>query len=201
MDDDNSKSLSKYEFNKAMTDYMLGFSAEENGQLFDYFDVDSSGSISYDEFIRAVRGPMNMARKKKVAQAFKKLDKDGNGWIDINDVRGVYNARKHPDVLSGKKTEDNILQEFLETFETAHSMRNNDAPNYVVTKEEFDEYYNMISCSIDDDMYFTLMIDNAWKLSEDSRKGMGSKGWGSDNAQPRAKGDNNIFNRPKVAAP
>lgn len=27
MDDDNSKSLNKYEFNKAMTDYMLGFSA------------------------------------------------------------------------------------------------------------------------------------------------------------------------------
>jgi len=200
MDDDNSKNLNKYEFNKAMTDYMLGFSAEENGQLFSYFDVDSSGTISYDEFIRAVRGPMNMARKKKVSQAFKKLDKDGNGWIDINDVRGVYNARKHPDVLSGKKTEDNILQEFLETFETAHNMRNNDAPNYVVTKDEFDEYYNMISASIDDDMYFTLMIDQAWKLSEDSRKG-DKKGWGSENAQPRAKGDNNIFGRPKVTAP
>lgn len=171
MDDDNSKSLNKYEFNKAMTDYMLGFSAAENSALFEYFDVDGSGSISYDEFIRAVRGPMNMTRKKIVAQAFKKLDKDGNGWIDINDVRGVYNARKHPDVLSGKKTEDNILQEFLETFETHHSMRNNNAPNYVVTKEEFEEYYNNISCSIDDDMYFMRMINNAWKLDEESRQG------------------------------
>ena len=72
-------------------------------------------------------------------------------------------------MLSGKKTEDQILQEFLETFETAHSMRNNDAPNYVVTKEEFVEYYNNISASIDDDAYFTLMIDNAWKLTDESR--------------------------------
>jgi len=141
------------------------------GALFNYFDVDSSGAISYDEFIRAVRGAMNPSRQKIVMQAFKKLDKDGNGWIDINDVRGVYKANKHPDVLSGKKTEDQILQEFLETFETAHSMRNNDAPNYVVTKEEFIEYYNNISCSIDDDMYFMLMINNAWKLDENSRKG------------------------------
>jgi len=197
MDDDGSKNLDKNEFFKALTDYKLGFSKAECTSIFDYFDVDSSGSITYDEFIRAIRGPMNMARKKMVAQAYKKLDKDGNGWIDINDVRGVYKANKHPDVLSGKKTEDQILQEFLETFETAHAMRGNDAPNYVVTKEEFDEYYNMISCSIDDDMYFMTMIQNAWKLTEESRQGDGTKGWGADNtAQPRAKKDNNIFGRP-----
>lgn len=106
MDDDNSKSLDKNEFNKALTDYKLGFTTSENAALFEYFDVDGSGTISYDEFIRAIRGPMSMARKKIVAQAFKKLDADGNGWIDINDIRGVYKANKHPDVVSGKKTED-----------------------------------------------------------------------------------------------
>jgi len=194
MDDDNSKTLNNDEFNKALTDYKLGFSKPECSALFQYFDVDSSGSITYDEFIRAIRGPMNMTRKKIVAQAYKKLDKDGNGWIDLDDVRGVYKANKHPDVISGKKTEDQILQEFLETFETAHNMRNNSAPDYVVTKEEFEEYYNNVSCSIDDDMYFMTMISNAWKLTEESRQGQGTKGWG--NAEPRAKGDNNIFGRP-----
>jgi hypothetical protein len=67
-----------------------------------------------------------------------------------------------------------ILQEFLETFETAHNMRNNEAPDHVVTKEEFEEYYNNISASIEDDAYFTLMINNSWKLTEDSRKGQGT---------------------------
>jgi len=162
MDDNNSRSLDKYEFTKAMTDYMLGFSEGEIQRLFAYFDFDRSGLIEFDEFIRAIRGPMNQGRKAIVAQAFAKLDKDGNGWIDIADIRGVYRADKHPDVQSGKKTEDQILQEFLETFEAAHSMRNNNTPNYVVTKEEFEEYYNNISASIDDDAYFTLMIQNAW---------------------------------------
>jgi calcyphosin len=165
MDDDGSKSLNQYEFTKAMNDFQLNFSQSEIGILFKFFDVSGDGTISYDEFLRAVRGSMNPDRKRIVAQAFKKLDKDGNGWIDINDIRGVYNGQKHPDVISGKKTEEQILQEFLETFETHHAMRNNDAPNYVVTKEEFEEYYNNISVSIDNDMYFNTMITNAWRLT------------------------------------
>ena len=139
MDDNNSRSLDKYEFTKAITDYMLGFTEGEMQTLFGYFDFDNSGLIDFDEFVRSIRGPMNQNRQRIVMQAYAKLDKDGNGWVDINDIKGTYNATKHPDVQQGKKTEDQILQEFLETFETAHALRNNDAPDYVVTKEEFDE--------------------------------------------------------------
>jgi len=139
---------------------------------------------------------MNPQRKKIVLKAFKSIDKDGSGWIDLSDIKGTYNAAKHPDVIQGKKTEDQILQEFLETFETAHAMRNNDAPNHVVTKEEFEEYYNNISASIDDDQYFELMMNNAWKLTEESRRGMGTKGW-SNQAGATKQGQNasNIFGR------
>ena len=106
MDDNNSRSLDIYEFTKAVKDYMLGFSDSEIKTLFNYFDVDRGGSVDYDEFIRILRGPMNPARKKLVAQAYAKLDKDGSGYIDINDIKGVYSAKTHPDVLNGKKTEE-----------------------------------------------------------------------------------------------
>jgi hypothetical protein len=39
-------------------------------------------------------------------KAFAKIDKDGSGILDIEDIKGVYNCSKHPDVQSGKKTED-----------------------------------------------------------------------------------------------
>ena len=169
MDDNNSRSLDLYEFTKAMKDYMLGFSDSEIKTLYAYFDSDRSGSVDYDEFLRSLRGPMNPFRRKLVAQAYNKLDKDRSGFIDINDIKGVYSAKTHPDVLSGKKTEEQILLEFLETFETHHSLRNNDAPDHIVTKEEFDEYYNNVSASVDNDQYFELMMNNAWKINDGDR--------------------------------
>ena len=106
MDDNNSRSLDNYEFTKAMKDYMLGFNDTEIKMLFNYFDIDRGGTVDYDEFIRILRGPMNPARKRIVGQAYNKLDKDKSGYIDINDIKGTYNAKKHPDVMSGKKTEE-----------------------------------------------------------------------------------------------
>eukprot|EP00117_Sycon_ciliatum_P045969 scpid93001/ scgid32982/ Calcyphosin-like protein len=64
MDDNNSRSLDIYEFTKAVNDYMLGFSQGEVKQLFQFFDVDGSGAVDYDEFLRALTGPMNNRRKK-----------------------------------------------------------------------------------------------------------------------------------------
>lgn len=183
MDDNNSRTLDMYEFTKAMKDYMLGFSDAEIKILFGYFDVDRSGTVDYDEFIRTLRGPMNPGRRKLVAQAYAKLDKDGNGYIDVNDIKGVYSAKTHPDVLNGKKTEEQILMEFLETFETHHSLRNNGAPDHIVTKEEFDEYYNNISASIDNDQYFELMMNNAWKINDGDRSY--SKGWKGEKESPQ----------------
>jgi hypothetical protein len=64
----------------------------------------------------------------------------------------------------------------LETFEAAHSMRNNSAPDHIVTREEYDEYYNNVSASIDRDDYFIQMMNSAWNL-DNSR--VTKAGWGS----------------------
>jgi len=54
----------------------------------------------------------------------------------------------------------------------------NDAPDHIVTKDEFDEYYNNVSASIDRDDYFAVMMNSAWNLdgSRVSKKGWGSAG-------------------------
>ena len=123
IDDNNSKSLSLEEFTKCMNEFRLGFDESDISKVFKYFDRDGSGELSYDEFLRGVRGEMNQSRVKVVRMAFNKLDADKSGIVDINDIKQFYNAKMHPDVKAGKKSEDEVLGEFLDTFEQHHSQK------------------------------------------------------------------------------
>ena len=174
-DDNNNKQIDINEFTKLIHDYRIPVPSEEVKALFSEFDLDKSGEISYDEFLRGVIGEMNDFRMKLANRAFKIMDKDKSGEIDINDLRGVYNAKFHPDVKTGKKTEDEVLAEFLDTFEYHFNLLNdNKSKDRTITNEEWIEYYNNISMSIDDDKYFELMMTNAWNL--DGKK-VTKKGW------------------------
>ena len=166
MDDDNSKSLDSEEFAKALRDYRISSDKMEIEAIFDVFDPDDNGSINYDEFLRGVMGEMNKRREAIVRKAFKVIDTDKSGVLDINDIKGRYNAKKHPDVIAGKQTEEDILYEFLDTFEESYSIRNDPkARDRSVSIDEFIEYYQNISCSIDNDDYFELMLTNTWNLN------------------------------------
>ena len=61
-------------------------------------------------------------------------------------------------------------------------MRNEQTPDHVVSKDEWCEYYNNVSASIDRDDYFALMMNNAWNLdgSMDVNK---KKGWRGEEAK------------------
>jgi Ca2+-binding EF-hand superfamily protein len=140
------------------------------------FDINGDGNVSYDELMRSVVGEMNAFRKQLVRRAFEKLDKNSNGLIELDDIKGVYNAKFHPEVKAGKKTEDEVLYEFLDTFELHHSIKNPKDKDRQINLKEFTEYYTNVSASIDNDQYFELMMTNAWNLNNASYK----KGWGAE---------------------
>jgi len=90
------------------------------------FDRNGDGTIDYDEFLRGVIGEMNDFRKTLAMKAFSIMDIDKSGILDINDIRQKYNAKMHPDVIAKKRTEDEILYDFLDTFEAHHSNNKED---------------------------------------------------------------------------
>ena len=55
MDDDGSRSLGYEEFKNGIAESGLNVSDESSKELFDEFDKDGSGTVSVDEFLRAIR--------------------------------------------------------------------------------------------------------------------------------------------------
>ena len=62
------------------------------------------------------------------------------------------------------------MHEFIDTFDSHHNTSTGGVSDHIVTREEFDEYYNNIAASIDRDDYFELMMNNAWKINEGDRE-------------------------------
>jgi Ca2+-binding EF-hand superfamily protein len=158
MDDNQSGDLTVDEFTNGIKDSGLPLEEDEMVELFGLFDKDGSGSVNYNEFIQAIRPPMSNNRIKLIELAFNKLDASGDGQVTIEDLQKKYNVRSHPEYQNGTKTEGELLQTFLAKFEQ------NGSVDGVLTKEEFIDYYSGVSASIDEDMYFDLMMRQAWKL-------------------------------------
>ena len=154
MDRDGNGSLNPVEFKYSMRDYGLTLSEIEVTQIVKYFDTNKDGKISFDEFLRAIRGDLNPRRNSLVEMAFKILDKDGSGEVTLKDISEAYDVSSHPDFISGAKTADQILLEFMDMWDTKKK-------DHIVILDEFKDYYKDLSASIDDDDYFELMIRNA----------------------------------------
>lgn len=118
-----------------------------------------------------MRGDMNERRLGLVRQAYAKLDKNGDGTVNIMDMKLAYDVTHHPDFKDRSKSADQILKEFMSQWDTIEK-------DGTVTFEEFANYYKDVSASVDGDDYFELMIRNAWHIS-------GGEGWCENTTIPR----------------
>lgn len=152
------------EFEEALGHGGLFLKKEEIALLFKYYDSSGDGNISYDEFVSGLAPSLNARRKGLVEKVFRQMDRDASGVITAEDIRGVYDAKKHPSVMKGEKTEDQVLGDFLNGFEGARG--NQDGQ---ITWNEWSGYYRDISASIPSDDYFVSMMESVWKVREDGK--------------------------------
>ena len=98
MDRNRNGSLDPVEFKYAMRDYGVDITEKECAAIVKYFDTNNDGKISFDEFLRAIRGDLNEARRRMVHLAYGVLDKDGSGQVNLDDIKIAYDVSYHPDV-------------------------------------------------------------------------------------------------------
>ena len=182
LDENADKKISFAEFEKMFKRYRFNLSEIEVNNLFNHFDKDKSGFIDYSEFLNGITGELNEFRKNILKQVFDKLDKNETGFITVKILRDSYDPKGHPLVRQGKRSEDEILGEFIDILEYHFNLLNEkneenlDINEIKIDFDEFCEFYKTISVSVEEDKYFEIMVLSEWDIKKDG-KSLYQKDW------------------------
>ena len=170
-DENKNNKLKRKEFHKFLDDYRFNIPADIEQKLFDTFDLNKSGNIDYNEFIHVLIGKMNDFRTQIVERVFEQLDKEKRGRVPYDVIRESYNADKHPEVLDGKRTKQEVISRFIDLFEYHFNLLNSNKKSDSASLEEFIDFYSYISIFIDNDKYFENLMARVWGLGNPKNYG------------------------------
>ena len=182
LDENSDKKISFTDFEKMFKRYRFNLSQIEINNLFNFFDKDKSGFIDYSEFLKEITGSLNNFRIQILKNVFQKLDKNEQGFINVKMMRDNYDPKGHPLVRQNKRSEDEILGEFIDMLEYHFNLlnekneENEDVNDIKIDFEEFCEFYKTISVCIEEDKYFEIMVLSEWGIKKDG-KSLYQKDW------------------------
>jgi len=140
MDTERTGKLVVEDFEACLQKAGLFLSRNEAQALTKRFDVDGDKKVSCVEFLMQMREQLNPRRLAMVGRCFESMDTNGSGVIDSATIKGIFYAKEHPEVIAIKKSESQILSEFLNNFEST-----------TISVTDFQIYYEELSMSIQND--------------------------------------------------
>ncbi|KAJ8522281.1 hypothetical protein ON010_g17720 [Phytophthora cinnamomi] len=116
VDELNDGNVGFHEFVRALKSSGVHVTGRDAQALFYHFDSNHDGTMSVTEFLTGVREPMNARRQLVVRMAFDTLDRSGSGELDAGTIAAAFDARRLPEVMTGRKTDCEAHAEFLDIF-------------------------------------------------------------------------------------
>ncbi|XP_053381746.1 calmodulin-A-like [Mercenaria mercenaria] len=114
-DTNNDKSISAQELGKAMKFLGMSPAQQEVSDAMRALDVNGNGRIEFQEFYSFMHAEMSKIsdgdftnKEEVIRSAFRTFDKDGNGFIDANELRTAM--KKLGECLTDKEVEDMMKQ-------------------------------------------------------------------------------------------
>ena len=140
-----------------------------------FSDFAENSKMNYTKFISAmVENSLNERRENIVKEAFKRLDTENCGIVNLIDVKNLFNSKNSPLVKEGDVTEEEFYNNFMETFQTHHNLVRSPKIKKV-NYDEFLNYYKYFSLTIEDDYLFEETLIACWKLSKSKQAHAGPK--------------------------
>ena len=129
----------------------------------------SNGYLDFYSFIRNYKKELNETKLNSVEQAFTLIDKKGEDRVPLNVIKMRYDAKRHPDVLRGKYTEDEKIMEFIDCFNLCYNIlrmdnkeQNNNEEEDYVDFEIFANFYEYVSFIYPRDKEFQNVVTSTW---------------------------------------
>ena len=145
---------------------------QELTAVYNQFDRNRDGQISYQEFINAIKvkwkqifngngqSDMNEKRLAVVKHAWQFLDQAGQRQVPWTQLQAAYQAEAHPRVRTREKKAEHVIAEFNDSFSLLQSKG-------IVTEQAFIEYYADINATLpaEKDDYFVDLVLKTWGIS------------------------------------
>lgn len=117
---------------------------------------DTDGQVSLIDFVNFLTPPMNLERQKIVERAFDQKDSDRSGSLSINEIQNISHYQSSAVTLLAvrKSSPEALFQNLIKLYQKEGSDS--------VPREEFIDYYRLISSGIQDDLEFINMVKSSW---------------------------------------
>jgi len=109
-------------------------------------------------------GPFPTNRARIVKEAFQKLDVNGNGTLEVGEVKEKFDATRHPDVKAGISSVAVVRSNFFDTFTSYHSATKGFSGDKSVSLEEFVEYHHYLNSHFERDAEFRNFVIGVWNI-------------------------------------
>ena len=134
-----------------------------------FISKNNKNYLDFSSFIRNFKKELNDNKLSSVEQAFNNIDIKGNDRVPLNIIKKIFKADSHPDVLSGRKNEEEIILEFLDCFNINYEILNldtksqnsNNGQNFV-DFEIFANFYEYVSFIYPNDKEFDNVVRASW---------------------------------------
>lgn len=167
--DPDTRAVESGAFARRLREHGLGLSeAEANRVAAMCADDDVPGHTQLFRVFELVCPPLSAGRRQLVDQAFDALaakagvERSGRGdaVIPVGSIRLAYASGRHPQVVASRRSEADVLREFLESFFPAA------AEETVVRRQDFEAYNRAMAAGLPDpdDTYFAALLWSVWEL-------------------------------------
>ena len=145
------------DFVSCLNEAKINYSKINIKDFYRILDIYNHNKVSIVEILRLLRGYLSDIRRKVIIEVFAYLDSERKNYVDIEKLKRLFNPNNHPEVISGKKTADEIYKEFM------FSLNNFNIFKGLKDKMSFDdflEFFTGISATFASDSIFNNMISN-----------------------------------------